>query len=202
MLTYDDTPSSIIAGDNIVWTVNNQGYSISQFKFGYGFISQDGKGQQTVNQNGTSNGFPQFNLSSSDSDKWEPGTYYFQLYAFDTTNSNARTTIGRGEMIVTPDYTKQPEVTQTMRTYQAICDLLENRANDDIQSTSINGKSIVSMASSQLMEMRSYYDGLVKSEENLRRTQSGKKSRRNIRVRFNPVGGRGWWGGQGRSGGM
>lgn len=197
MVTYDSTPNQFICGDNITWSENTMGYDLAIFNFGYGFLSQDGVLSNTVTQNGSDHGYPSFLLSSLDSGKWVPKTYYWQFYAFDTTNGLARTTIARGETIVIPDYSQTQAESQTFRTYKAICDMLEERANDDIQSTSINGKSIVSMPTSQLMDMRTYYSGLIKEEENLRRTQAGKKSRRTIRTRFNPVGGRGWWGSDG-----
>lgn len=194
MVTYDSTPNTFIAGDQLVWTIDNEGYSLDQYKFGYGFLSEDGMISNIVNQSSVANGLPSFLISSPDSARWVPLTYYFQLYSFDMTNGDARQTVARGETIVIPDFSVAQAESQTMRTYKAICDLLEERASDDIASTSINGKMIQSMSNQALMDFRTYYAGLVKAEENLRRTQSGKKNRRTIRTRFNPDGGRGWWG--------
>lgn len=189
-MIYDSIPQVITSGDDISWTINPDAYPVNLYTFRYGLVSDDGLKQITISQNGTSGGLALFTVAGSDSAKYAALTYFYQLYAFAISN-NARSQFEQGEIRVLPDLSQTQAATQNQRTLQAISDLLEGKANDDIQTCSANGKNITAYSFTELTGLKTYFQGLVNQEINLRGIAAGRKSKRTIKVRFSPVGGSG-----------
>lgn len=189
-MIFDSIPREITAGDDISWTINPDAYPSNLYTFKYGLVSDDGLQQITIVQAGTSGDLALFVVKGSDSAKYVPLTYFYQLYAF-LIADETRTQFEQGEIRVLPDLTQTQPATQNQRTLKAISDLLEGKANDDIQTCSANGKNITAYSFTELTSLKTYFQGLVNQEINLRGIAAGRKTKRQIKVRFSPVGGPG-----------
>lgn len=187
-MTFDSIPTQVNAGDDLSWTSNPDGYPATGFLLSYGLLSEDGTEQITVKQSGSSGGLALFTVAGSDTAKWKPLVYYYQLYAF-AISGGARTQIEQGRVQVLPDLSQTQDPTQNQRTLKNISDLLEGKASDEIQTCSVNGKNLTSYSLTDLIGLRTYYQGLVTQEINARRIAAGFRSKRTIKIRFAPTGG-------------
>jgi len=66
----------------------------------------------------------------------------------------------------------------------AIEAVLENRATQEYQSMSINGYSITQMSPQELLKLKDYYEGKLKTEQNKEAMAQGKPSKRTILVQL------------------
>lgn len=182
MKTYTELPSQVTAGDSLGWTAEFDGYSPSDYSFSVAFVRKD-KGYQFELGASVIEGITLFVLDAPTSSKIKPGQYFYQIFA--TENSDgSRQQVGRGGVFFMANFAATPEISQNEKTLKAISDLLENKANDDIGSITINGKTLSVMPMKDLLSLHTYYSGLVQQEQNKTRMRSGLGSRRDVRVTF------------------
>lgn len=176
-------PKTFTAGDQVSW-VDNQPVFVGVERAQYAF--QNRKTGYRFEINGVRAAGPStfnFLLETSESSKTAPGKYYWQLFTFDS--GGARITEDKGTIGVYPDYSAARVPTQNERILKAINDMLEGVAGDDTASTSINGKSVTSYSKKELTDFHTYFTGLVQQEQRDADLTNGRKSGRDIRVRFN-----------------
>lgn len=114
-----------------------------------------------------------------------PGNYYWQA-EIERKSDNARILVATGQWKLLPDLdqTGADPRSHAEIMLDKIQSLLEGRADKDVTSYSINGRSIAKMSVTDLLSWRDYY----KREANLERRKAdaaaGKPSSATVKVRF------------------
>ncbi len=99
-----------------------------------------------------------FTISSSTSSNFETGNYHWQLEVIETSSSN-RIVLNTGEWKVRVDL--DDNSADPREHFEIMLDkietVLQGRADADVLSYSINGRSLSKMSPNELVEWRSYY---------------------------------------------
>lgn len=126
-----------------------------------------------------------FTIPSSTSSEFTVGKYFWQLEITETSSGN-RIVVDRGETEVVADLDVNAA---DLRTHAEVMldkieSLLEGRADKDVTSYSIQGRSISKMAIPDLLEWRNYYRKEVAKEKKDRDIKNGRSSSTTAKVRF------------------
>lgn len=126
-----------------------------------------------------------FTVSSNDSDSYDAGLYHWQLEVEQISSGN-RVVIQNGdvEVIVDLDENNTDPRSHAQIMIQKINGLLEGKADSDVSSYSIAGRSISKMSFQELIDARDYYSRELIREKNKVAIKNGKGSSSTIKVRF------------------
>ena len=184
-------PTEVTAGDLVTWRRDDliADYPTADYSLTYSFQSL---------KNGTVAG-NSFNVTASEDSKGyyaqisgatslgvtDYGEYAWQAYITRTSDS-ARITVGSGQLKITTDFNTENKDARSHA--QIMLDkinaVLENRADGDVASYSIQGRSLTKLSPGELREWRDYYRREV-AQENLKRDiKQGRGSSSTIKVRF------------------
>lgn len=114
-----------------------------------------------------------------------PGDYYWQA-EIERKSDNARILVATGQWKVLPDLdqTGADPRSHAEIMLDKINSLLEGRADKDVTSYSINGRSIAKMSVTDLLSWRDYYKREVNLERRKADAAAGKPSTATVKVRF------------------
>jgi len=114
-----------------------------------------------------------------------PGDYYWQA-EIERKSDNARILVATGQWKVLPDLdqTGADPRSHSEIMLDKINSLLEGRADKDVTSYSINGRSIAKMSVTDLLTWRDYYRKEVNLERRKADAAAGKPSSATVKVRF------------------
>lgn len=114
-----------------------------------------------------------------------PGDYYWQA-EIERKSDNARVLVATGQWKITPDLdqTGADPRTHAEIMVDKIQSLLEGRADKDVTSYSIQGRSISKMSVADLLQWRDYYRKEVAQERRDSAIAAGKPSKTTMKVRF------------------
>ena len=114
-----------------------------------------------------------------------PGDYYWQA-EIERKSDNARILVATGQWRVLPDLdqTGADPRSHAEVMLDKIQSLLEGRADKDVTSYSINGRSIAKMSVTDLLSWRDYYKREVNLERRKADAAAGKPSTATVKVRF------------------
>lgn len=114
-----------------------------------------------------------------------PGEYYWQA-EIERKSDNARIMVATGQWTVLPDLdqTGADPRSHSEIMLDKIQSLLEGRADKDVTSYSINGRSIAKMSVTDLLSWRDYYRKEVLLERRKADAAAGKPSTATVKVRF------------------
>jgi len=180
-------PQTIVVGDFIQWKRSDfiADYPSSDYTVRYiARISGGGSNEITVTGSGQTSHYL-FTVSSDDSEDFLPGHYYYQL-EIERNSDNERIVVDRGHFIVVPDL----DVNQAdPRSHAEIMlgkieSLLSGKADSDVASYSIAGRSLNKMTFEELVNARDFYRREVKQETNEIDIKHGRKNSSTIQVRF------------------
>jgi len=126
-----------------------------------------------------------FQVASATSEDFLPGYYHWQLEVTQTSSGN-RIVVERGEFeaIADLDNNGADPRTHAEIMLDKIEALLQGRADKDVTSYSINGRSISKMTVTDLLQWRDYYRKEVAKERRDNAIALGKPTKTTMKVRF------------------
>jgi len=126
-----------------------------------------------------------FTSSSATSAAFTAGFYHWQLEVVQTSSGN-RVVVERGEFEVIQDLDNSGADPRTHAEIMLnkIESLLQGRADKDVSSYSIQGRSIAKMSIVDLLQWRDYYRKEVSKERRDNAIALGKKTKTTMKVRF------------------
>jgi hypothetical protein len=126
-----------------------------------------------------------FTVSSATTAAYESGHYYWQLEIVETSSGN-RIVVDQSDWQVVPDLddqTADPRI-HAEKMIGKIETILEGKADSDVASYSIAGRSLSKMSFEELLEARDKYRREVVQYDNALHVKRGKTGSTTIKVRF------------------
>ena len=151
------------------------------------FVARSGEGANVEFQIAASNSGDDylFSASSAATSAFTAGLYHYQIEVLET-SSNNRLILDQGELDVTVDLdvnAVDPR-THAEKMLQKIEAVLENRADADVSSYSIAGRSLTKMTPEELLTWRDNYRREVKAYRRQLDVKHGRKTSSTILMRF------------------
>jgi len=179
-------PYTIYSGDTATWKITdlNTDYSNSAYTLTYYFRLESTGASFTVNATADNDDYL-ITLSASTTASITAGKYHFIAYVTRSSDS-ARVTVDRGQVEVKPNLASSSADPRTHAKIMLdkIESLLEGKADKDVSSYSIQGRSLNKMSVSELLEWRNYYKAEYNRELNKMRNENGDGSGSTIKVSF------------------
>lgn len=181
-------PEEVVVGDFIQWKRSDlvQDYPVATHSATY-VARITGGGANEIQITGTESDptYYLFTVDSATSTDFAPGYYHYQLEITETSSGN-RIVVDTGTFNVLGDL----DVNNTdPRTHAEIMldkieSVLQGRADSDVSSYSIQGRSLSKMAIADLLEWRDYYRREVKKEKRDNDIKHGRETSTTVKVRF------------------
>jgi hypothetical protein len=182
-----EEPEEFVVGDFVQWKRTDfvDDYPTAEYSAQYvARLHQGGNAEFTVTATEVSDGYL-FTINSATSAVITAGLYHWQLEITQTSSSN-RIVIGSGDfniLVDLDDNQADPRIHAEIMVAK-IESLLSGKADDDVASYSIAGRSLTKLSFSELTEARDYYRREVAEHTNKERIKRGKKGNETIKVRF------------------
>ena len=180
-------PLEVVVGDFLQWKRTDLASDYPPASFSAEYIARiTGGGANEIALAGTGiDGAYLFTVDSATSAGFEPGYYHWQLEITETASGN-RLVVDRGTFtaIVDLDENQADPRTHAEIMVSKIQSILEGRADSDVESYSIAGRSITKMSGAELREARDYYRREFQQEKVKDRIKRGKPSGSTVKVRF------------------
>ena len=180
-------PEEFTVGDFVQWKRTDfvSDYPTAAYSAQYvARLHQGGNAEFTVSATEISDGYL-FSIDSATSAAITAGLYHWQLEITQTSSSN-RIVIASGDfnsLVDLDDNQADPRIHAEIMVGK-IESLLSGKADDDVASYSIAGRSLTKLSFSELTEARDYYRREVAEHTNKERIKRGKKGNETIKVRF------------------
>jgi hypothetical protein len=180
-------PLEIVVGDFIQWKRSDlvQDYPLASYSAQYvARITGGGNTEVTIPATETGNTYL-FTASSSTTSGFEPGYYHWQLEVIQTSSSN-RLVVDRGEFtaLADLDVNGADPRSHAQIMIDKIESILQGKADSDVGSYSIAGRSLTKMSFAELMTARDQYKAEFQQEVVKDRARRGKPTGSTIKVRF------------------
>lgn len=183
-------PSEIVVGDFIQWKrvdiatnyPTSAGYTAEYVARITGGGASEIKLPQAA---GSTDEYYLFTVSSVTSADFVPGLYHWQLEITQTSSGN-RIVVDIGDFEAIPDMDSNqadPRIHAEIMVAK-IETILEGKADSDVSSYSIAGRSLTKMSFQELVDHRDYYRREVISHKNAELVKRGKKNGATVEVRF------------------
>jgi hypothetical protein len=180
-------PLEIVVGDFIQWKRSDlvQDYPLASYSAQYvARITGGGNTEVTIPATETGNTYL-FTASSSTTSGFEPGYYHWQLEVIQTSSGN-RVVVDRGEFtaLADLDVNGADPRSHAQIMIDKIESILQGKADSDVGSYSIAGRSLTKMSFAELMTARDQYKAEFQQEVVKDRARRGKPTGSTIKVRF------------------
>lgn len=180
-------PTEIVVGDFIQWKRSDLVGDYPPADYSAEYVARiTGGGSSEIKIPATENAsYYLFTADSSTSAIFSTGLYHWQLEITQTSSGN-RIVVDIGDFEAIPDMDNNqadPRIHAEIMVAK-IQSLLEGKADSDVASYSIAGRSLTKLGFSDLVEARDYYRREVVKHKNDSLTKRGKKSGSTIKVRF------------------
>ena len=181
-------PSAIVVGDFVQWKRSDlvTDYPVASYSANYVFRKSGARDEFQINSSGSSPaGYFLFNAVNAATSLYSPGTYNWQLEIIRSSDSE-RIVLSRGEIEVIADL----DISGTdVRSHNEIMlskieSLLEGKADSDVSSYSIAGRSLTKMGFQELVDAKNYYRSEVLREKRLLDAKNGRSGASTVKVRF------------------
>jgi hypothetical protein len=183
-------PTEIVVGDFIQWKRSDiaadyptsEGYTAEYVARITGGGSTEIKLPQAA---GSTDAYYLFTVSSETSASFIPGKYHWQLEITQTSSGN-RIVVDIGDFQAIPDMDSNqadPRIHAEIMVAK-IETILQGKADSDVSSYSIAGRSLTKMSFQELVDARDYYKREVVSHNNAELVKRGKKNGATVQVRF------------------
>ena len=183
-------PEEIVVGDFLQWKRSDiaqdyptsSGYTAEYVARITGGGSSEIKLPQAA---GSTDNFYLFTVDSTTSAEFVVGKYHWQLEITQTSSGN-RIVVDIGDFTAIPDMDNNqadPRIHAEIMLAK-IESLLQGKADSDVSSYSIAGRSLTKLSFSELVEARDYYRREIVQHENHELVKRGKKNGSTIQVRF------------------
>lgn len=180
-------PLKVVVGDFIQWkkTALAESYPPATYSAQYvARITAGGSSEITLAAIERT-GYYLFQVPSATSEAFTPGFYHWQLEIIETATGN-RIVVERGEFEAIPDLDVNGSDPRSHADIMLdkIESLLEGRADKDVSSYSIQGRSISKMSVADLLQWRDYYRKEQAKERRDNAIALGKPTKTTMKVRF------------------
>lgn len=180
-------PLEVVVGDFIQWKRSDlvQDYPLASYSAQY-VARITGGGNTEIQLPATeTDGTYLFTVSSAVSEAFTPGYYHWQLEVIQTETGN-RIVVDRGEFtaIVDLDVNGSDPRTHAQIMIAKIESILQGKADSDVGSYSIAGRSLTKMSFAELMTARDQYKREFQQEVIKDRIRRGKSTGATVKVRF------------------
>jgi len=183
-------PTEVVVGDFIQWKRSDvaqdyptsAGYTAEYVARITGGGSTEIKFPQAA---GSTDDYYLFSVSSETSAAFIPGLYHWQLEITQTSSGN-RLVVDIGDFTAIPDMDSNqadPRIHAEIM-LDKIETLLQGKADADVSSYSIAGRSLTKLSFQELLDARDHYRREVVQHNNKELVKRGKKSGSTIQVRF------------------
>ena len=180
-------PTEVVVGDFIQWKRSDllTDYPLASYSAEY-VARITGGGANEIKLPATeSGGTYLFTVDSVTSADFAPGLYHWQLEITQTSSGN-RIVVDTGDFTAVPDMdnnTADPRIHAEIMV-DKIQTILEGKADSDVSSYSIAGRSLTKMSFQELVDARDYYRKEVISHNNAELVKRGKRNGATVQVRF------------------
>lgn len=180
-------PTEIVVGDFIQWKRSDlvADYPVATHSAEY-VARITGGGSSEIKIAATENtDYYLFTADSATSADFDVGLYHWQLEITQTSSGN-RIVVDIGDFEAIPDMDNNqadPRI-HAEKMLTKIESLLEGKADSDVSSYSIAGRSLTKLSFQELVDARDYYRREVVKHKNDSLTKRGKKNGSTIQVRF------------------
>ena len=180
-------PGEIVAGDFVSWKRTGLASDYPPASFSAEYVARvSAGGSSEIKIAGTErDSYYWFTAASSVSANFTPGRYHWQLEVTQTATGN-RIAVDRGEFSVIVDLDvngTDPRVHAEIM-LDKIESVLENRADGDVSTYTIAGRSLTKMTPQELIDWRDVYRREVVTHRRRLNIKLGKKGRATILGRF------------------
>ena len=180
-------PGEIVAGDFVSWKRTGLASDYPPASFSAEYVARvTAGGSSEIKIAGTErDSYYWFTAASSVSASFTPGRYHWQLEVTQTATGN-RIAVDRGEFSVIVDLDvngTDPRVHAEIM-LDKIESVLENRADGDVSTYTIAGRSLTKMTPQELIDWRDVYRREVVTHRRRLNIKLGKKGRATILGRF------------------
>lgn len=125
-----------------------------------------------------------FTVSSSLSEDYDVGHYHYQL-EIERNSDNERIVVDRGELDIVTDFDNQVDPRHHAEIMLSkIESILEGKADSDVSSYSIAGRSLTKLSPEELVQWRDYYRREVSAIKRQEAIKHGRKPKSTILLRF------------------
>jgi hypothetical protein len=180
-------PSEVTVGSYIQWKRADlaEDYPVADYSLIYILRLRGGTATEITITANEVNGEYVVQVPSTTSAGWTAGNYHWQA-EIQRTSDSSRVLVGRGDIRIMPDLddngTDPRSHAEIM--LDKIESLLSGRADKDVSSYSINGRSLAKMNISDLLAWRDYYRKEVAKERREANIANGKPVKTTVKVRF------------------
>jgi len=183
----NEVPKTIVIGDFVQFKLTEYSSDYANTAHSMTFVARSGEGANVEFQIAASNSGNDylFSASSAATSAFVAGMYHYQIEVLET-SSNNRLVVDQGELDVTVDLdvnAVDPR-THAEKMLQKIESVLENRADADVSSYSIAGRSLTKMSPEELLTWRDNYRREVKAYRRKLDVKHGRKTASTILARF------------------
>jgi hypothetical protein len=180
-------PTEIVVGDFIQWKKENIAQDYPTATHSAEYVARiTGGGSNEIKLAATeSNGYYLFTVDSDTSADFAVGRYHWQLEITQTSSGN-RLVVERGEFEAIPDLDVNASDPRNHAEIMLakIETILEGKADSDVGSYSIAGRSLTKLSFDELMVARDRYKSEVTKHRREELIKRGKASSNTIKVRF------------------
>ena len=180
-------PDKIVVGDRVSWRKTNLGSDYPSTAYSVAYVSRVSSGggthEFTVTGTADDNDYL-FTITSVASASFDVGHHHWQLEITRTSDSE-RIVIQTGSWDIITDLDNNVDPRSHAEIMlDKIETVLQGRADADVLSYSINGRSLSKIPPAELVEWRDYYRSEVASEHKNDHVRNGRKHGGTIKVRF------------------
>jgi hypothetical protein len=179
-------PTEVVVGDFIQWKRSDLVQDYPPALYSAEYVARINGGSDEIKILGAEfSDYYLFTVNSSDSDIFIPGVYRWQL-EITKTSSGDRLTIEVGNFKILPDMDVNASDARIHAEIMVdkIETILSGKADSDVASYSIAGRSLTKMSFSELIEAREYYKREINNHNNKELLKRGKTTSSTIKVRF------------------
>ena len=179
-------PDQIVVGDRVTWRKVGLGVDYPSSAYSVLYMSRiSGSGNHEFNVSGSADGNDYlFTITSTASANFTLGNYHWQLEILRSSDSERIITqTGHWDIITDLDNNVDPRSHPEIM-LDKIETVLEGRADADVLSYSINGRSLSKIPPDELVQWRDYYRREVAQEHKADHVRNGRAHGGTIKVRF------------------
>lgn len=179
-------PTSIVVGDFVQFKISEYSADYPNTAYTMSFLARIATGANTeFTFDATASGEDYlFSVGSSTTENYDAGHYHYQL-EIKRNSDNERLIVDRGEIDILTDLDNNIDP----RTHAEIMlgkieGILEGKADADVSSYSISGRSLTKFSPEELVQWRDYYRREVADQKRQEAITHGRKTSATILMRF------------------
>lgn len=186
-LAPEGEPTEVVVGDFIQWKRSDLVSDYPPSLYSAEYVARiTGGGESEIKLPATeTDSYYLFTVDSATSANFSPGVYHWQLEITQTSSGN-RVVVDIGDFTAIPDMDSNqadPRIHAEVMV-DKIETILAGKADSDVASYSIAGRSLTKLSFQELLDAREYYKREVNYHNNKELLKRGKSNGSTIKVRF------------------